>query len=324
MKELVSVIVPVYNTEKDLDRCVSSILSQTYRSIEVLLVDDGSTDKSGTICDEYAKSNDNVRVFHTSNHGAAHARNVGIQEARGEYITFVDSDDYIDDEMIDALMNDMITNDSDLSISSLHEEKDSNDFCISLNSNHEDQILFLSEKYLIFGPTQKMYKTAVAKQIRFPDEIKYGEDLLFNLEYLKRINRVSFISKNHYHYCRKEDSLSTKNRWDMFENDMILHKALQKWYEEIGMLEKKEKAFIYNRTFDTAVNSICSTFKKECPFNFTETKQLIETIVSDDMVIESAKYANIDRYAKWQVGLIKHKKVLILSVIAILERIFHA
>lgn len=98
--QLVSIIVPVYNAEQYLRVCIDSILAQTYKNIEIILVDDGSTDKSGNICDEYAKQDDRVRVFHQQNSGAAKARRIGLQEAKGEYIGFIDADDMIDCNMI--------------------------------------------------------------------------------------------------------------------------------------------------------------------------------------------------------------------------------
>lgn len=323
MSDLVSVVVPVYNTEQVLERCLSSLVNQSYKQIEILLIDDGSTDNSGTICDEYAKKDSRVKAFHSVNLGAAHARNVGVDKAKGRYITFVDSDDYIEDKMIESLMDDIAMNDSDLSVSSLTEEDDSECFCISIEEENKEKILFLSQKYLIFGPTQKMYKTEIAKKTKFPEDVRYGEDLLFNIEYLKKIKSVSYQNKCFYHYCRNNNGLSTKNRWDMFDNDMFLHKALLEWYVDIGIFDGKVKEFLYDRVFDTAVNSIGLTFRKDCPFNFSETRQLVDRIVSDDMVQESIEYADVNKYASWQAYLIKNKNSFILSAIALMERMFN-
>ena len=96
---LLSIIVPVYNVERYLEQCILSLVHQSYRSIEILLIDDGSSDGSFAICDEWAKKDQRIRVFHTENHGVSHARNVGLEQARGDYIGFVDSDDWIDLDM---------------------------------------------------------------------------------------------------------------------------------------------------------------------------------------------------------------------------------
>ena len=103
MQPLLSIIVPIYNVEQYLDRCIQSILNQTYQNLEIILVDDGSTDNSGEICDAFMMQDERVRVFHQENQGAAQAKNVGLREARGQYITIVDSDDIVKENMIEAL-----------------------------------------------------------------------------------------------------------------------------------------------------------------------------------------------------------------------------
>ena len=105
MDPLVSIIVPVYNAEKTLNKCVDSILNQTFQDWELLLIDDGSTDRSGELCDEYANKDSRVRVFHKINEGVSSARNVGLDNAKGQWITFVDADDWIDKNMYQELYN---------------------------------------------------------------------------------------------------------------------------------------------------------------------------------------------------------------------------
>ena len=105
MKPLISIIVPIYNVEKYLSRCINSVLSQTFPDFELLLIDDGSTDKSGYICDGYAQKDSRIKVFHIENGGVSAARNYGLDNARGEWITFVDADDWIDKDMYYKLYN---------------------------------------------------------------------------------------------------------------------------------------------------------------------------------------------------------------------------
>ena len=122
MNDLISIIVPVYKVEKYLRRCIDSILAQTYQNIEVLLVDDGSPDNSGAICDEYADKDSHVRVFHKPNGGVSSARNLGLMEAKGQYIGFVDADDYIDKTMYEVLLDNLLQEQADISICSYNQE----------------------------------------------------------------------------------------------------------------------------------------------------------------------------------------------------------
>jgi glycosyltransferase involved in cell wall biosynthesis len=111
---LISIIVPVYKVEKFLSKCVDSILNQTYRNIEIILIDDGSPDNSPAICDEYAEKDNRIKVIHQRNAGLAGARNAGLAICRGEYIAFVDSDDYIEPNMMEAMLNAAVNNDCDI------------------------------------------------------------------------------------------------------------------------------------------------------------------------------------------------------------------
>ena len=115
MKDLISVIIPVYNVDKYLERCIDSVIVQTYSNLEIILVDDGSNDDSGIICDRYAKFDDRIKVIHKKNGGVSSARNEGIKYCNGKYIGFVDSDDYIDSTMYEYLYNLLISNDADIS-----------------------------------------------------------------------------------------------------------------------------------------------------------------------------------------------------------------
>ena len=115
-KPLISIIIPVYKVEKYLEKCIKSVLDQTYKNLQIILVDDGSPDNCGNICDNYAKIDNRIEVIHKANGGLSEARNVGLKVARGEYIGFVDSDDYVSNEMFENLYNTLISNDVDVSI----------------------------------------------------------------------------------------------------------------------------------------------------------------------------------------------------------------
>ena len=200
----ISVIVPVYNTEKYLHRCVDSILAQNYTDFELLLVNDGSTDSSGTICEEYAQKDNRVRVFHKENGGVSSARNIGMDNARGEWITFVDSDDFVFDNYLENF--DVNNNkDYDLISQGLKIDKNFNGssvFGFSFNGGVNDWLNKATE-YGVFGYTViKLFKLEVIKNnnIRFNTEIRFQEDELFVLSYLSECISVKSVSNVGYFY----------------------------------------------------------------------------------------------------------------------------
>lgn len=319
-KALVSIIVPVYNSEDTLRKCVSSLISQTYKDIEIILVDDGSTDQSGTICDQFEQDDKRVKVFHTENRGVSVARNKGVSEATGEYISFVDSDDYVEDQLIEVLLNNLYEAESDLVISPLEEKLDKQDFRMNLDLRDIDKLLFLCRHYLIFGPHTKLYKSDITKTVQFPEGCSYGEDLLFNIQYLNRISTISYVNRKMYHYCRGENTLSTKVRWDMFENDMMLHGELKKWFEKKQLFTEEVQEYLSDRTFDTVFNSVCLAFRNDCPFNDKETRVYYQKILSHPLTEWSLKKADTNRYSNWLTYLIKHRQLTLLNLAAKIKR----
>lgn len=205
---MISVIVPVYNTEQYLHRCIDSILAQTYTDFELLLIDDGSTDSSGAICDEYALKDTRVRVFHKENGGVSSARNLGLDNAQGEWITFVDSDDiFVDSNAFAVFVNKDI--DADLIVYSFLW----NDDLIKCPCNNSLQDIFFSyHSIVIWG---KIYKSSIIKlnQLYFNERIHLGEDQLWFTEYLKYTSTYLCNKDVLYGYnCIENNSLSLHNR----------------------------------------------------------------------------------------------------------------
>ena len=202
---VVSIIVPVYNTEKFLHRCIDSILAQTYTDFELLLIDDGSKDSSGTICDEYATQDARVRVFHKENGGVSSARNLGLDNARGEWITFVDSDDWISKDYLEEMMT---HSDSDLVIADFTVEGEgqwNEDLPVGkwqgndLNKIIESRIGIAR----ITAPWCKLLKKSLIGQIRFYTELTTQEDALFMFRYLCVVQNIQIIAQKGYHYNRE-------------------------------------------------------------------------------------------------------------------------
>ena len=214
----ISVIVPVYNTEKYLRRCVDSILAQTFTDFELLLVNDGSTDGSGMICDEYAQKDSRVRVFHKENGGVSSARNLGLDNAFGELVSFVDSDDWIENNYFATLLEGV---NSDLSICNCKIENSNLkwDIIIENGMQNKDSIEKLFDKggftgFAFLGPYCKLFRKDIIDRydIRYRKKIYNGEDSLFVLEYFCYIDNYFGINEKLYHYWQPGNGLSgTKN-----------------------------------------------------------------------------------------------------------------
>lgn len=182
MKEKISVIVPVYNVEKYIEECISSIMRQTFDNLEIILVDDGSTDNSGKICDELAKKDLRINVIHQSNQGLSAARNTGLKHAMGDYISFIDSDDYIHIDMLNKLYEAIINSDSDLAICN-YKYVYMQDFVgkhVDYQSPMHNEILtreeaigklFEATPWFYITATNKLYKRKIWKNMCFPEGI---------------------------------------------------------------------------------------------------------------------------------------------------------
>lgn len=212
---MISVIVPIFNAEKYLHRCIKRILAQDYTDYELLLINDGSTDNSGTICDEYAIKDNRIRVFHKENGGVSSARNWGLDNAIGEYIMFVDSDDYMLPGMLEVMLSTLESKKADLVVCGTTETgsgywRPIADVDYSINQLKENFVSLLHTE-LLSPPWNKIYKKEIIGSNRFCEDISFGEDLLFNIQYLEKCENISFIKESpFYHEKENENSLVVK------------------------------------------------------------------------------------------------------------------
>lgn len=224
MAPKISIIVPVYNAEKTLHKCIDSILGQSYKDWELLLIDDGSTDASAAICDEYVQRDKRVKVFHQLNEGVSSARNVGLDNAVGEWIIFVDSDDYI---------NDLILSNIDLS-----ERVDLYVFGVQFINRNQVQLfppdmsISSAEFHILDQYLNKLYFTAtwakiykrdiiINNQIKFNTNLKIGEDTAFVLSYLVFVEQIRFSSKIFYYFYHSE--FDNWMKYALSSNEFIVH-----------------------------------------------------------------------------------------------------
>lgn len=211
-KDLISVIVPVYKVEKYLEKCIESVLKQTYTNLQIILVDDGSPDNCGKICDEYAKKDSRIEVIHKANGGLSDARNVGISKAKGRYIGFVDSDDYIKEDMYEILLNLIKKYDADVSICNLYDVIDGNE-CIRNKENgiREYSRLDILKEVLLDKNIQsyawnKLYEKELFDEIKYPIGKKY-EDIGTTFYLFEKCNKIVVTSEPEYYYLKRADSL---------------------------------------------------------------------------------------------------------------------
>lgn len=261
MNPLISVIVPVYKVEKYLRRCIDSILAQTYENIEVLLIDDGSPDQSGSICDDYQAKDSRVRVFHKENGGVSSSRNLGLREAKGDYIGFVDADDYISPEMYQSLLNLIEQNNADIAICGYQKEIDKDKFepywkdkvQISLDQNEMISNL-LTNHYYTCAVCSMLFRKSFISNIAFDERIKHNEDLLYIYEAMKLAEKAMYISEPYYYYCTTDGSATTSGFSDammdvVYVSEYILE-DIKNRIPELYSLERRE--FVRN-------NIICAT-----------------------------------------------------------------
>ena len=220
MDELISVIVPIYNTEKYLVECVESLRKQTYSNIEIILVDDGSTDASIEICDEFAEKDSRVKVFHKKNEGVAVARNFGIQQSNGQYVVIVDSDDVAVDRMIEVLYTQIKENDADIAVGNyyIYDETDGNfyyyiiddDYCVEVLSSQElidrqaGAWQWNSSAFIV--TVAKLYKRDLFEDVSFTHGRRFDDEASTHRLFL-RSKKTVFINDNLYLYRRRSGSI---------------------------------------------------------------------------------------------------------------------
>lgn len=244
-KGLVSIIIPVYNVEKYIDRCVESLLNQTYKNIEIILVDDGSIDKSSKMCDEYKKRDNRVVVFHKKNGGVSSARNIGIDVATGYFITFIDGDDYVSNEYIETLLRYQEKNDYDIVVGNaidFDEFNNQNQFkrlnspCV-LNTN-EGIIEFFKCK--LFTPVcwGNLYKTENVKKSCFDESMRIAEDGKFLYSQLNLSNNIIVIPELMYFYYIRSTSVVHSGFSEKFYDELNFCKELIELNSEFYKLKK--------------------------------------------------------------------------------------
>ena len=295
----ISVIVPVYNVEKYLPRCIDSILAQTFANFELLLIDDGSKDSSGEICDEYAKKDSRIRVFHKENGGVSSARNLGLDNAKGEWICFADSDDKVSDGYLKHMAN-AINGEVMLIISNYRKEKDS--ICAVRFNNailHDKDIVkyfIVNKVFALSAPYSKLYNYEVIKKhsLTFPVGIQMGEDAIFIMKYLNKVSCVTVIDECDYFVSETEGSLSSKyysfeKEWECYK---IWKSEMMTFLTKFGHIyDNPIKVAWDNRIGETFNRCLQCLYRQEKSISFSEKLKYLKSIPHSDIKEFSMYYS---------------------------------
>lgn len=318
----ISIIVPVYNVEPYIEKCLDSILNQTFTDFELILIDDGATDRSGAICDEYAQRDTRVIVIHQTNQGVSAARNKGLDVAAGEYIGFVDPDDFIEQDMYEFLYNSLNDHFADISICGVYldypggeQRKYSyKEMTIILNSKEAIECMLRNDPFGGFLPN-RLYKRKLFKSLYLDEKIALCEDVLIGVDLFDRAKAVVYLSGAKYHYLQSGESCTTKGFSEKQMTGILAMQAvikiIQNKYPELLSLAKYS-------LFRIRVDCALAILKNTAFQNYTrELMSLKKGIIRD--FFYNLKSLNIRDFVKVIIILlpvfISNKLVRFLSLI---------
>lgn len=322
---LVSVIMPVYNAENTVEASIQSVLQQTYSSIELILINDGSTDDSETLCKKFAQKDNRVHYLKQNNAGPSSARNNALNLAKGEYITFIDSDDVF----IETAIERMVSHKADLVIANYNNVTQS-----TSEINQGDKLPSLAGTYsrdeflaqygvffqanLVHYLWHKLYKAELLKNIRFDETLKIGEDLLFNIAYLSKITNVKVIDEVVVNHTKdKETSLTKSFQPHLFDYRKAIYTETRSFLMQQNQWNEKNRNSLtqyFSRKFYTALYNY---FQGSSPLSWKEKRSLSKQLINDSLVQELIKDIKSYSMASKVYGvLIQKEKPLLFQLFA--------
>lgn len=290
---LISVVVPVYNVENKLSRCIESILDQTFDNFELILIDDGSSDRSGSICDRYEIIDKRIFVVHKENGGVSSARNLGMEIAKGKYLAFIDGDDDVNSNYLKTLVN-IYNDDIQLAICGFNWIDSGKIVKTSVYSKNrqeivmKDNIMDIQSKNLISSPWCKLYLTETIKKnnILFPNDVSLGEDLMFNFKYLDFVHRIGIVNDTLYNYnLDNGQSLLRVYRSDLQEINKKINSVILEFLKTWNVSNYQLELF-YNKKYYDYEYAMLNTFSK---YNKDSFFKKIET---NKKIIKSSDFNN--------------------------------
>ena len=346
----VSIIVPVYNVEKYLERCLSSLTNQTLENIEIILVDDSSTDSSLEICQRACKEDSRIKVIHKENEGAGKARNAALKIATGEYIGFLDSDDYVEKDMFETLCAKAEKYNSDLVMSGVlyvggnmfseegkRERKDYFEKDTHFETDEELKRLRMG----IVGSTpddaddskygmsiwKNLYKREIIEKnnIKFESEREMlSEDSLFMVDYISCIKKATGINEAFYNYCRNEDSISKSYKKDRFEKSLVFVREVEKRFKKD--IEPEQYQIYIDRFWQAICRVICSQeimHSLDNNIKFSELKKRLKAVCTHSLTVRVLKTYPIGKLPFKQMVFaiaMKYRMYLLMKLLVVLRK----
>ncbi len=319
---VISVIVPLYNAEKLISKCVDSLLCQTFSDFELLLVNDGSKDQSGRICDEYALKDPRIRVFHQENGGVASARNTAMEQALGKYLCFIDADDWAESSYLEAFFTKELQQDEKLFvIQDFTEElpegiRKNGGFSNRLyNPDEFGELLFHNFTFYVPGtPFPKLYHTGIIREHRmtFNTQVLFGEDIVFFLEYMEYVKSVQLLSAAGYHYINFRPSTLSRSYFSHESERVgftIISSQLKELVRLYGIGNQSEKP-VNELSGLYLLRAIYSLYRKGSKKKFTERKAVLKDLYTSENILFLRAYLH-DNIHRYLIGLYtKHLHLL--------------
>jgi len=324
---VISVIIPVYNVKPYLDNCLKSVVTQSYEDFECILVDDGSTDGSSEICDCWAIQDKRIKVLHQANQGVSVARNNGIKYSKGNYITFIDSDDWVEQNYMSDMLENIEKTQTDLVVSGLVRNfinGESSKFVpienkrFHLTKDSVENFVDLNRKFLLFGPVVKLYKRDIIRDygICFPPNQSYGEDLMFNFKYLEHIDTISCVARCNYHYrILGQGTLASRFRPDQFKTDYEQWRILFAFYKRRSLLCEVSYEYLYNRLWGIVYDGLFLYPKLE-----KAGLRYIKNVLSVSEIKDLSRYRHYFDCSGWIKTAVCHRMFVLFYLYFLLRK----
>lgn len=342
MSELISIIVPIYNVEKYIHRCIDSILCQSYKNIEIILVDDESPDNCGKICEDYAKKDQRIKVIHKNNGGLGFARNSGLEKATGKFVTFIDGDDYIGVTHIEEMYKSLVSSNTDTCIAgytkvfSNRREEHINECAGKVFFDDvKTQILprmcganSEGKDYIEMSVCMVLFSNEIIKKnhLRFVSEREYvSEDLVFDFEYYPLSLGVCVSNVVDYYYCDNEGSLTTKYREDRFESQIRLYNLLREKSKDLNIF-KDCVTRLQNTVLAIARYSIKVEYKFQNMNGNKVTEERVKRICENEtlkQIFREYDDSNIKISSRIIHYFIKKRKYTLLKIVMYIKNFFN-